>query len=137
MKKYLLMLFTWWGASTFGTWVHTMRHGVLVGRDEFGNKYYKQNVSKNKAYSGSRKGERRWVMYANDSEASAIPVGWHGWMHYRTDVPPSQDEHVPWPWERKHKPNMTGTPEAYRPAGSILSPQSRDDVSGDYEAWTP
>ena len=137
MKNFLLMLFTWWGNVTFGTWFHTKRRGTYVGKDEFGNKYYKQKVAHNASYSGSRKGERRWVVYSNSAEASAIPAGWHGWMHYRTDLPPSLDEYVAWPWQREHKPNMTGTPEAYRPAGSILTPQSRPDVSGDYEAWTP
>ena len=137
MKNMLHMVFTWWGNTTFGTWYHTKRHGFYVGKDDFGNKYYKQTVPNNPAYSGSRKGERRWVVYAEPAEASAIPVGWHGWLHYRTDLPPSLDEHVPWPWERGHQPNRTGTPQAFRPDGSILTPQKRPDVSGDYEAWTP
>ena len=137
MKNLLHLLFTWWGETTLGTLVHTKRNGTLVGSDEFGNKYYKQRVPNNPSYADIRKGERRWVVYANPQEASAIPVGWHGWMHYRTDIPPSQDQHVPWPWELKHKPNMTGTSGAYRPDGSILTPASRPEVSGDYEAWTP
>lgn len=137
MKKYLLLLFTWWNETTLGTMFHTWRHGSYVGKDEFGNKYYKQDVSNNPSYSGNRKGERRWVIYANPADASAIPSGWHGWMHYRTDLPPTQDEYIPREWERKHQPNMTGTAQAYHPRGSILTPESRPEVSGDYEAWTP
>ncbi|WP_319529153.1 NADH:ubiquinone oxidoreductase subunit NDUFA12 [uncultured Cohaesibacter sp.] len=137
MKKTLLLLFTWWGNVTLGTLLHTRRRGILVGQDEFGNKYYKQSVKHNASYSGSRKGERRWVIYAQEADASAVPPGWHGWLHYRTDMAPSQDETVSWPWQKPHQPNKTGTPEAYRPAGSILSPQSRQPVAGDYEAWSP
>ena len=33
--------------------------------------------------------------------------------------------------------NLTGTPAAYRPDGSILTPASRPKVTGDYDAWTP
>ena len=138
MKNFLLLLFTWWGKTTFGTWLHTKRFGVFVGEDFFGNKYYKQNVSKNKSYTGNRKGERRWVVYANPAEASAIPAGWHGWMHYRTDVAPSEQTVQHWAWEREHQPNMTGTDKAYRPAGSLLAAPTPHSVSGgDYEAWTP
>lgn len=138
MKNFLLLLFTWWGKTTFGTWLHTKRFGVFVGEDSFGNKYYKQNVSKNKSYTGNRKGERRWVVYATPAEASAIPAGWHGWMHYRTDVAPSEQTVQHWAWEREHQPNMTGTDKAYRPAGSLLAAPTPHSVSGgDYEAWTP
>nr|WP_319487146.1 NADH:ubiquinone oxidoreductase subunit NDUFA12 [uncultured Cohaesibacter sp.] len=137
MKKFLLLLFTWWGNTTFGTWLHTKRFGEFVGKDEFGNSYYKQKVPKNASYADVRRGERRWVVYADPSEASRIPAGWHGWMHYRTDVAPSQDEAPHWPWERAHQPNMTGTARAYRPAGSLLSSQKPAESHPDYEAWTP
>jgi NADH:ubiquinone oxidoreductase subunit len=137
MTNYLSLLFSWWGNVTIGTKFHTWRHGTYVGKDDFGNKYYKQDVRNNHSYSGSRKGERRWVVYANPAEASAIPAGWHGWMHHRTDLPPTKDEYVNYPWAREHKQNMTGTAEAYHPQGSLLTPKSRPQVSGDYEAWTP
>nr|WP_321456843.1 NADH:ubiquinone oxidoreductase subunit NDUFA12 [uncultured Cohaesibacter sp.] len=137
MKKIMLFLFAWWGNTTFGTWLHTKRHGEFVGQDEFGNKYYRQDVSKQLSYSGSRKGERRWVVYANPSDASAIPPGWHGWMHYRTDEIPSENDTKHWSWERAHQPNMTGTSQAYHPAGSLLSKQATAKGGDDYEAWTP
>ena len=137
MKNFLLILLTWWGGTTFGTWVHTKRRGHYVGKDEFGNKYYKQDVSKNPSYSGSRKGERRWVVYADNADASAIPAGWHGWLHYRVDMPPTEDAYVPWSWQKGHEPNKTGTSQAFRPEGSILNPKPRAKVSGDYEAWSP
>ncbi|MEM6906165.1 MAG: NADH:ubiquinone oxidoreductase subunit NDUFA12, partial [Pseudomonadota bacterium] len=36
-----------------------------------------------------------------------------------------------------HKPNLTGTDLAYRPPGSVLTPATRPQVTGDYEAWQP
>ena len=33
---------------------------------------------------------RRWVLYNGEAEASRIPPAWHGWMHHRTDVPPTR-----------------------------------------------
>ncbi len=32
---------------------------------------------------------------------------------------------------------MTGTSQAYRPQGHILSGGKRDKATGDYEAWSP
>ena len=85
MKNLLLQLFTWWNGQTMGTRWFTARHGEKVGTDEFGNTYYRA-PSKLPASIA----ERRWVIYANYAEASMIPPGWHGWMHHRTDTPPSE-----------------------------------------------
>ncbi|MTI15797.1 NADH:ubiquinone oxidoreductase subunit NDUFA12 [Rhodobacteraceae bacterium RKSG542] len=126
MKTFLLQLFTWWGSETMGTRFFTWKKGIVVGDDEYGNRYYKE-----------RNGKRRWVIYNGEADASKIPPGWHGWMHHRTDVPPSESNYEPRDWELGHKPNPTGSPQAYRPKGSILSGTKRDKVSGDYEAWTP
>ena len=40
-------------------------------------------------------------------------------------------------WQKPHEPNLTGSPKAYRPKGSILGNQHRPQVTGDYDAWTP
>jgi len=42
-----------------------------------------------------------------------------------------------YPWEKPHQPNMTGTPDAYYPPGSILRGGRRPPATGDYEPWTP
>lgn len=126
MKTLLLQIFTWWNGQTLGTRFFTWRAGELVGEDSFGNRYYRQ-----------RGGDRRWVIYNGDAEASRIPPGWHGWMHYKTDVPPTEDRYSAHEWEKPHVPNLTGTAAAYRPRGSILTPQSRPEVTGDYDAWSP
>lgn len=126
MKKLLLEIFTWWNGQTLGTRFWTWRSGEFVGEDEYGNRYYRQ-----------KGGKRRWVVYHGELEATRIPASWHGWMHYRTDVPPTEDGYKPYDWEKPHIPNLTGTPAAYRPRGSMLTGESRQEVTGDYEPWTP
>jgi NADH:ubiquinone oxidoreductase subunit len=50
---------------------------------------------------------------------------------------PHPESRPRYPWEKPHQPNMTGTPQAYRPAGSILRGGMRAPSTGDYEPWTP
>mgnify|MGYP001161989137 FL=1 len=135
MKQFLYFLFTWWKGQTFGTWWHTRMNGEFVGEDEFGNKYYR---TKGGAIDKGLGFQRRWVIYADDADASAIPPGWHGWMHNRVDVPPCDEPgYKPFAWQKPHLPNQTGTPAAHRPQGSILAGGGK--VAGDagYQAWQP
>ena len=52
------MLFTWWHKQTFGTFLKTLFTGKYVGKDNLGNKYYKNNKNE------------RWVIYSRDVEAT-------------------------------------------------------------------
>jgi NADH:ubiquinone oxidoreductase subunit len=122
--------FIWWSGNTWGTRLDTWLHGEFVGEDDQGNRYYR-------AKPGAKKPNRRWVVYNGYPEPSRIPAGWHGWMHYRTDVPPTEQEYKGWSWQEPHEPNLTGTPLAYRPDGSLLNKGERPKVTGDYEAWSP
>jgi NADH:ubiquinone oxidoreductase subunit len=134
MKDFLLQFFTWWNGQTLGTRFYTWRKGERVGEDEFGNVYYRTRGGvKDKALGR----ERRWVIYAGEAEPSRIPAGWHGWMHHRTDVAPSQEQYMPRDWQTPHQPNMTGTPLAYRPKGSTLSNDPRPVADPGYKAWNP
>jgi len=126
MKQFILELFAWWHRETLSTRIFTALRGEKVGEDEFGNVYYRDP-----------KRGKRWVIYNGPAEASAIPPGWHGWMHYRTDTPPTQASYTPHAWEKPHTPNMTGTVDAYRPEGSLLTHGTRPRVTGDYDAWSP
>lgn len=126
MMKWLLLVFTWWNGRTIGTMLWTRRFGQRVGEDERGNVYYQ-----------TADGKRRWVIYNGVAEASAIPPGWHGWMHHRTDVAPSQATYQARDWQKPHLENLTGTSKAYRPAGSLLNQTKRPRVTGDYDAWQP
>ena len=88
------------------------------GTDALGNKYYR---SKRKHGDGR---ERRWVIYNGYAEPSTVPPSWHGWLHHTVDVPPTEQNYKPPAWQKPHRPNMTGTADAYRPAGSILTLQA-------------
>jgi NADH:ubiquinone oxidoreductase subunit len=134
MKTFLLRTFTWWNSQTFGTQVWTRLYGELVGDDEFGNRYYRTRNGKIDPTLGF---ERRWVIYRGIAEASKVPPTWHGWLHHVVDVPPPLDKTKPYPWEKPHRPNLTGTPGAYRPSGSTLAQGRRPKATGDYKAWTP
>jgi len=129
MAGFFTQFFTWWNGQTLNTRFYTWRHGNKVGQDEFGNTYYQGGV-----FDGR---PRRWVIYKGYSEASDIPPGWHGWMHHRTDTPPTDEKYTPREWQKPHQPNLTGTPKAYRPQGSVLRTGERPRVTGDYDAWTP
>lgn len=134
MKQLLLELFTWWNGQTMGTRFFTWRAGERVGEDEFGNVYYRTRGGKK---DPALLRERRWVIFAGEAEASVVPPGWFGWLHHTVDVPPSAETYAAREWERPHVPNLTGTPGAYRPSGSILAQNQRPAATGDYQAWTP
>jgi len=118
MKQFLLKLFTWWNGQTFGTQLWTWRFGELVGQDEQGNRYYRTRGGKIDPTLGF---QRRWVIYNGYAEASRVPPSWHGWLHHTVDLAPTEETYQPHPWEKPHVPNLTGTPMAYRPPGSILA----------------
>lgn len=130
MLDFLKQFFTWWNGQTLATRFHTWRKGERVGEDEAGNVYYQGGKD-------SEGRTRRWVIFNGYSEASAITPGWHGWMHHRTDTPPTRQDYQPREWQKPHQPNLTGTAQAWRPRGSILGKGERPRVTGDYDAWTP
>lgn len=122
--RFLLRLLTWWNGQTLGTQLWTRRHGRKVGEDEQGNVYYQ-----------NRDGTRRWVIYNGESEASRVPPDWHGWLHHTVSEPPTTAPLAHKPWEAPHQPNLTGSPSAYVPSGSLRRP--RPQARRDYDAWQP
>lgn len=115
------------------TRIYTWLRGALVGTDSFGNRYYRARSRRAGREFGR---ERRWVMYAGEPEASAVPPLWHAWLHYQSDTPPT-DAPPARPWQKEHEPNLTGTPAAYRPPGHVYQGGNRAKATGDYEAWKP
>jgi len=113
------------------TWIYTYVNGALVGRDEFGNRYFR---GKGRKLNGR---ERRWVIYKGEIEASAVPPEWHAWLHHTVDVPLTEEAAKAPTWHKTHEPNLTGTPNAYRPKGHELKGGRRSPATGDYESWTP
>ncbi len=133
MKTFFLRIFTWWNGQTLNTQLWTSLYGELVGVDEAGNRYYRTKGGKIDPVLGF---ERRWVIYNGYAEASTIPPSWHGWIHHTVDTPPTEEKYKPRPWQKPHRPNLTGTPGAYRPSGSTLAQGRRPKATGDYKAWT-
>ncbi len=119
-------IFTWWNGATAGTYLTTWRSGTFVGEDGQGNRYYRNADN-----------SRRWVIYKGLAEPSRIPPEWHHYLHHTGENPPTEEPLLTQPWEKPHIPNMTGTPYAYRPKGSLYSAGQRPKATGDYEAWTP
>jgi len=123
MKK-ILQYFIWWQDQTIGTRVFTWRKGVKVGEDDQGNIYYE-----------TRDGKKRWVIYNGNVEASRVSADWHGWLHHTFDEPPTKAPLAHKSWEKPHQENLTGTPVAYAPRGSIR--RAHPSISADYDAWQP
>jgi NADH:ubiquinone oxidoreductase subunit len=134
VKQFFLQLFTWWNGQTFGMQLWTRRFGELVGEDEQGNLYYRTKGGKIDPTLGF---ERRWVLYNGLAEASRVPPSWHGWLHHTVDVPPTDEAYTPRSWQKPHRPNLTGTPHAWRPSGSTLASGQRPAATGDYKPLAP
>ena len=125
-------IFGWTSGATIGTLFTIAKRGVPVGTDEFGNRYFQSRDTT--SYDGRR---RRWVVYNGYADASKVPPDWHGWLHYTFDEPPTEHPLPRRSWEKDHLPNLTGTPMAWRPQGSLAAEGRRPAATGDYEAWRP
>lgn len=111
---------------TVGTRFFTWLHGEQVGSDPYGNRYFRHKKAEEK---------RRWVLYLGEPEASKVPPEWHAWLHHTTDEFPTPGQNLA--WQIPHEANLTGTPSAYKPAGSVDRGGHRAAATGDYEAWRP
>ena len=105
--------------------------GKRVGVDQNGSVYYTGKPR------GGTMQERRWVMYAGETEASLVPPEWHGWLHHQTDVVPAPTSKFRKPWQKPAQPNLTATDQAYFPPGDKRKGGHRDHATGDYVAWQP
>tara|TARA_B110000444_G_C18653315_1_gene507159 strand:- start:478 stop:834 length:357 start_codon:yes stop_codon:yes gene_type:complete len=99
---FLKQIFTWWHGQTLGTFLNTVFFGQYVGKDDFGNKYYKN------------KNDKRWVVYKKGVEATKIPPEWYLWIHHTTNEPFSNIKKK-YKWQKEHSENLTGTSKAYKP----------------------
>jgi len=111
------IIFTWWNRQTFGTLLKTVLFGKFVGKDEFGNKYYKN------------KQDERWVIYSKHIEATNITSDWFMWMHHTIDKIPDKNEKK-YNWQKNHSANKTGSKDSYRPTKI-----KRENKSEKYETW--
>ncbi|HXC27437.1 MAG TPA: NADH:ubiquinone oxidoreductase subunit NDUFA12 [Stellaceae bacterium] len=122
--------------TTLGTRLLTWLRGELMGSDAYGNRYYRLKHDNPSGRGGGRfSRERRWVIYKGEPEGSKVPPEWHAWLHHTVDEIPGAWPH--YAWEKPHEPNLTGTPQAYHPPGSVLRGGHRARAAADYEPWKP
>lgn len=103
-----------------------------VGKDSCGNKYYQA-----KKYDKNLGLYRRVVDYKGLAEPSKVPQIWHAWLRHILQKPPAEDQLRPYPWQKDHVPNFTGTEKAYYPRGHVMRHAVRARVSSDYNQWKP
>ncbi|MBB3764214.1 NADH:ubiquinone oxidoreductase subunit NDUFA12 [Sphingomicrobium lutaoense] len=120
-------LFTWWNGASLGTTIVTRFRGEQVGRDDAGNIYYRHRDNE----------DRRWVIYNGSNDSSRVPPAWNAWLRGTIDDVPEKVMPPRRPFQKDPRPNLTGTPDAYRPRGSLLNTGERAAATGDYEAWKP
>jgi len=121
VRDLIKQIFTWWHKQTVGTFIYTLLKGKLVGKDQFGNKYYSNSKDK-----------KRWVIYKNIVESSKIPPEWHLWIHYLSKNKPSENTNK-FKWQKEYEENLTGTSKAYKPDGSLHSDSKKSTKK--YETW--
>ena len=117
MLTFLKKIFTWWNQDTFGTRIKTILFGKFVGKDSFGNKYYEN------------KNGKRWVIYADEIDASKIPVEWYSWIHFTPNKIEKTHELKKYDWQKLHQDNLTGTDKAYYPN------KNKDALKKKYKTW--
>ena len=113
----LKIIFTWWNKQTLGTFLKTLFTGIYVGKDNFGNKYYKN------------KNNERWVVYSDNVEATKISSNWYLWMHHTIDKIPEENEQLEFLWQKEHLENQTGTRRRHNPV------KIKKDAKKKYETW--
>ena len=103
MLTLIKKVFIWWNQETIGTKIKTIFFGKFVGKDSYGNKYYKD------------KNDKRWVIYNGEVEATKIPQEWFSWIHHMKNKIENNNELKKYSWQKKNIPNLTGTSKAYHP----------------------
>ncbi|KAI1321377.1 NADH ubiquinone oxidoreductase subunit NDUFA12-domain-containing protein [Xylariaceae sp. FL0255] len=107
-----------WQAGVKDAWrqmnyIGDTKAGTLIGVDKFGNKYFENNEELPL--------RTRWVDYKkHDFDAAHIEPGWHAWISYAVDKPPTEDPLLQYKrkaWEDadpKTIPNYTQTRGAFK-----------------------
>ena len=122
--------------SAFSNLLSTFFRGEFVGTDALGNRYYRERKPRKRVATLMR--EKRWVRYAGGIDGSKTPPLWNAWLHHGRDDVPTQAEFDAAPdWVKPHQENLSGTAQAYRPKGSLVTGTARAPAAGDYEPWSP
>ena len=117
MLTFFKKIFIWWNQDTFGTRIKTVLFGKFVGKDSFGNKYYEN------------KNNKRWVIYADEIDASKIPVEWYSWIHHTPNKIEKKHDIEKYDWQKPHQPNLNGTDKAY------YTNKKKNSIKKKYKSW--
>tara|TARA_B100001250_G_scaffold410885_1_gene438246 strand:- start:349 stop:708 length:360 start_codon:yes stop_codon:yes gene_type:complete len=117
MLTFFKEIFTWWNQQTLGTRIQTIFFGKYVGKDDLGNKYYKNKSGK------------RWVIYNGEVEASKIPNEWYCWIHHINNRIENLHDFKKYDWQKDHLPNQTGSDNSYNPK------KNKNALKKKYTSW--
>ncbi|KAE8418275.1 NADH ubiquinone oxidoreductase subunit NDUFA12-domain-containing protein [Aspergillus pseudocaelatus] len=100
--------------------------GTLIGVDRYGNKFF-ENLEEELPL------RTRWVDYKEkEYDPSQIEPGWHAWISYMVDQPPTADKILQTgvrTWElSEHRPMLTLSRAAFK---------TYNTVKPKYSAWDP
>ncbi|OOO05931.1 NADH:ubiquinone oxidoreductase 17.2 kD subunit [Aspergillus oryzae] len=100
--------------------------GTLIGVDRYGNKFF-ENIEEELPL------RTRWVDYKEkEYDPSQIEPGWHAWISYMVDQPPTADKIMQTgvrTWElSEHRPMLTLSRAAFK---------TYNTVKPKYSAWDP
>ena len=112
--------------NSLGTLIYSMVFGKVVGKDYFGNKYL---VDK-------KNSKKKWILYSKNINPTLIPVEWQLWLTNSSALPPNQ-ENSSYNWQKKRKPNETGTFDAYHPKKNELKQKETNLNQTDKKIWKP
>jgi len=117
MLTFFKQFFIWWNQQTLGTRIQTLFSGKLVGKDNFGNKYYQSKSGK------------RWVIYKGEIDASKISDEWYSWIHFTKNKIEDSHNLKKYKWQKPHLSNKTGTEESYHPK------KNNNEINKKYNTW--
>lgn len=117
------------------------KSGKCVGKDANGIHYFED--------TGLQLFKDRWAEWpkhyynlkTRDSmEATEIPPEWHLWITRGTDKVPSENNFSEPIFREPHRPNPTGSLDAYLPQGHFMNPDSNTDevkklINKSVESW--
>ena len=130
---FLKQLFTWWNGQTLNTRFYTWRKGEQVGTDQAGNRYYRAKSALPRVDSRAPLGDLQRLF---GSLRRAARLAW-------LDASPRRPAATGWRLSGRANgksriiANQTGTANAYRPPGSIVSGAKPAARAADYSAWKP
>ena len=120
--RVIIEIFTWWNRKTLGTSIWSYFNGLLVGTDKLGNKYY-----------SNKDDTKRWVIYSGSIESTNVSPEWNNWLRYTSINKPTDSKN--YKWQKTHKPNLTGTNEAYNPEKNLTNNDTAK--TDEYKKWNP